>query len=176
MIIRYGEKVMCYVENEEQEQVPYKVIEFIAASLKEDDLQFHSPLHRKILNEAVAHEKECPIYFGTLFPDTSGPGNQQAGSRYGERTLPVEQISFEKSENSSAMKNACTKLIPRLLIDFKLSIVEEEMKHTLLALAQPEIAGNPEKAKEIMERYKTLHQTQMLMARNAGDRIVNPFS
>ena len=58
MIIRYGEKVMCYVENEEQEQVPYKVIEFIAASLKEDDLQFHSPLHRKILNEAIAHEND----------------------------------------------------------------------------------------------------------------------
>ena len=81
-----------------------------------------------------------------------------------------------KSQKIISDEERLYELIPRLLIDFKLSIVEEEMKHTLLALAQPEIAGNPEKVKEIMERYKTLHQTQMLMARNAGDRIVNPFS
>ncbi|MEE1233731.1 MAG: DNA primase [Phocaeicola sp.] len=175
MIIRYGEKVMCYVENEEQEQVPYKVIEFIAASLKEDDLQFHSPLHRKILNEAVAHEKDAQFTSERFFLTHPDPEiNKLAADMVSERYQLSKYHS--KSQKIISDEERLYELIPRLLIDFKLSIVEEEMKHTLLALAQPEIAGNPEKAKEIMERYKTLHQTQMLMARNAGDRIVNPFS
>lgn len=174
MIIRYGEKVMCYVENEEQEQVPYKVIEFIAASLKEDDLQFHSPLHRKILNEAIAHENDSQFTSERFFLTHPDPEiNKLAADMVSERYQLSKYHS--KSQKIISDEERLYELIPRLLIDFKLSIVEEEMKHTLLALAQPEIAGNPEKAKEIMERYKTLHQTQMLMARNAGDRIVNPF-
>lgn len=175
MIIRYGEKVMCYVENEEQEQVPYKVIEFIAASLKEDDLQFHSPLHRKILNEAIAHENDSQFTSVRFFLTHPDPEiNKLAADMVSERYQLSKYHS--KSQKIISDEERLYELIPRLLIDFKLSIVEEEMKHTLLALAQPEIAGNPKKAKEIMERYKTLHQTQMLMARNAGDRIVNPFS
>lgn len=175
MIIRYGEKVMCYVENEEQEQVPYKVIEFIAASLKEDDLQFHSPLHRKILNEAIAHENDSQFTSERFFLTHPDPEiNKLAADMVSERYQLSKYHS--KSQKIISDEERLYELIPRLLIDFKLSIVEEEMKHTLLALAQPEIAGNPEKVKEIMERYKTLHQTQMLMARNAGDRIVNPFS
>lgn len=175
MIIRYGEKVMCYVENEEQEQVPYKVIEFIAASLKEDDLQFHNPLHRKILNEAIAHENDSQFTSERFFLTHPDPEiNKLAADMVSERYQLSKYHS--KSQKIINDEERLYELIPRLLIDFKLSIVEEEMKHTLLALAQPEIAGNPEKAKEIMERYKTLHQTQMLMARNAGDRIVNPFS
>lgn len=175
MIIRYGEKVMCYVENEEQEQVPYKVIEFIAASLKEDDLQFHSPLHRKILNEAIAHENDSQFTSERFFLTHPDPEiNKLAADMVSERYQLSKYHS--KSQKIISDEERLYELIPRLLIDFKLSIVEEEMKHTLLALAQPEIAGNPEKAKEIMERYKTLHQTQMLMAHNAGDRIVNPFS
>ena len=63
-------------------------------------------------------------------------------------------------------------LIPRLLLDFKLSIVEEEMKHTLLALSDPAIANNPERYIDIMKRYKELQQTQSVMAQNAGDRVV----
>ena len=175
MIIRYGEKVMCYVENEEQEQVPYKVIEFIAASLKEDDLQFHNPLHRKILNEAIAHENDSQFTSERFFLTHPDPEiNKLAADMVSERYQLSKYHS--KSQKIISDEERLYELIPRLLIDFKLSIVEEEMKHTLLALAQPEIAGNPEKAKVIMERYKTLHQTQMLMARNAGDRIVNPFS
>lgn len=63
-------------------------------------------------------------------------------------------------------------LIPRLLVDFKLSIVDEEMKHTLQALTDPAIANDPVRCAEIMKRYKELHETQSLMAQNAGDRVV----
>ena len=63
-------------------------------------------------------------------------------------------------------------LVPRLLLDFKLSIVDEEMKHTLQALANPEIANNPQSCMEVMKHYKELHETQSIMARRAGDRVV----
>ena len=52
MIIRYGEKVVCCVEDEEGNEQPFTVTEYIAYNLKVDDIQFHNPIHRKILKEA----------------------------------------------------------------------------------------------------------------------------
>lgn len=46
-LIRHGEKVMCYVETEENTETPLTVIEYISMDLKQDELQFHNPLHRK---------------------------------------------------------------------------------------------------------------------------------
>ena len=46
------------------------------------------------------------------------------------------------------------------------------MKHTLQALANPEIANNPQRCMEVMKHYKELHETQSIMARRAGDRVV----
>ena len=46
------------------------------------------------------------------------------------------------------------------------------MKHTLQALANPEIANDPQRYMEIMQRYKELHETQSIMAQRAGDRVV----
>lgn len=38
---------MCYVETEENTETPLTVIEYISMDLKQDELQFHNPLHRK---------------------------------------------------------------------------------------------------------------------------------
>ena len=54
-VVRFGERVMCEVDNGEGQTVPLTVIEYVAADLKEDDLAFHNPLHRQMLAEATAH-------------------------------------------------------------------------------------------------------------------------
>ena len=55
MIVRYGEKIMCNATNDEGQEVPISVIEYVINDLKEDELSFHNPLHRQILTEAAAH-------------------------------------------------------------------------------------------------------------------------
>lgn len=171
MLIRYGEKVMCYVENEEGEQIPLTVTECIATGLKEDDLQFYAPLHRLILQECEAHLNDPnfnPERYFIAHPDPA------------VSKLAVDLISdrYQLSKYHSKGQKIVTdeerlyELIPRLLLDFKLSIVEEEMKNTLQALTNPEIANDPQRCMEIMKRYKELQETQSVMAQHAGDRVV----
>ena len=45
-VVRYGEKIMCNLTDEEGNEVPVTVIEYVINDLKEDDLAFHNPLHR----------------------------------------------------------------------------------------------------------------------------------
>lgn len=171
MLIRYGEKVMCYIENEEGEQMPLTVTECISTGLAEDELQFHDALHRKVLKEAEAriHDEHfvAERYFiASPNPEISRLAVEMASDRY--------QLSKYHSKGQKIItdEERLYELVPRLLLDFKLSIVTEEMKHTLQALSQPEIANDPQRCAEIMQRYKELHQTQSLMAQRAGDRVV----
>ncbi len=171
MIVRYGEKVMCYLEDENGEEQPLTVIECISSSLKEDELQFHYPLDRRILKEAENHLHDEGFVSERYFlthpdPEISKQAAELASDRY--------QLSKYHSKGQAIItdEERLYELVPRLLIDFKLSIVEEEMKHTLQALTNPDIYNNPEKCQEIMQHYKELQEIQIPMAQKAGDRVI----
>ena len=44
---------MLFRSNEEGQETPITVTEYIVNDLKEDELAFHNPLHRQILTEAA---------------------------------------------------------------------------------------------------------------------------
>ena len=171
VLIRYGEKIMCYIEDENGEEKPLTVIECIATGLKEDGLQFHDALHRKMLEESERHLHDTGFSTEKYFiahpdPSVSKLAAELASDRY--------QLSkyHSKGQHIISDEERLHELVPRLLIDFKLSIVEEEMKHTLQALANQTIASDPLQYKKVMEHYKELQETQSIMARKAGDRVV----
>ena len=174
-LIRYGEKVMCYLENENGEEQPLTVIECISASLKEDELQFHSALDRRILKEAETHLQEPGFVAERYFlshpdADISRLAAEMVSDRY--------QLSKYHSKGQKIItdEERLYELVPRLLIDFKISIVEEEMKHTLQALNKPDIYNDPQKCQEIMKHYQDLQKIQIPMLQKAGDRVVLPPS
>lgn len=175
MLIRYGEKVMCYLENENGEEQPLTVIECISSSLKEDELQFHSALDRRILKEAETHLQEPGFVAERYFlshpdADISKLAAEMVSDRY--------QLSKYHSKGQKIItdEERLYELVPRLLIDFKISIVEEDMKHTLQALNNPDIYNDPQKCQEIMKHYQDLQKIQIPMLQKAGDRVVLPPS
>lgn len=171
VLIRYGEKVMCDVEDEEGNLRSLTVIECISFSLKEDELQFHDATHRRILKEAEEHLHDAHFTAERYFMTHPDPQVSK---------LAVDMVSerYQLSKYHSKVQKIVTdderlhELVPRLLLDFKMSIVEEEMKHTLQALNNPSIANDTQRCMEIMQRYKDLHQMQSLMAQKAGERVV----
>lgn len=170
-LIRYGERVMCYVETEENSETPLTVIEYISMDLKQDDLQFHNPLHRKILVEAEEHLHDTNFTAERYFlshpdPTISKLAAEMISDRY--------QLSkyHSKSQKIVTDEERLHELVPHQIIDFKLAILEEEMKHTLQALSKPEITKDTDKCQEIMAHYKDLSELLKEMAKCAGDRVV----
>ena len=172
MLIRYGEKVMCMAEDEEGNEIPVTVAEYIAEGLHNDSLGFHIALHRRVLNECVAHIHDSGFcaerYFVShLDPEVSKLAAEMASDRYvlskyhsrGQKIVTDEERLYE--------------LIPRLLVDFKLNIVTAELDQILKALtANPDVSRDTKSAAEIMQRYKQLHEVRIVLARHAGDRVV----
>lgn len=172
MLIRYGEKVMCMTEDEEGNEIHVTVAEYIAEGLHNDSLGFHIALHRRVLNECVAHIHDSGFcaerYFVShLDPEVSKLAAEMASDRYvlskyhsrGQKIVTDEERLYE--------------LIPRLLVDFKLNIVTAELNHILKALTtNSEVSRDSKSAYEIMQRYKQLHEVRIVLARHAGDRVV----
>lgn len=169
MLVRYGERTMCYVESEDGEEIPLTVTEYIHADLEQDALQFQNPTHRKILNEAVTHLQEADFCSERYFlahpdPSISRMAADMLSDRY--RLSKSNEQGFVKDEER------LHELIPRLLIDFKLAILEEDMKQTVQQLNLPEVAKDPQRAMEVMKHYKKLTETLKEMAKRAGDRVI----
>ncbi len=170
-LIRYGERIMCYVETEENAETPLTVIEYISMDLKQDELQFHNPLHRRILAEAESHLHDQNFTAERYFlahpdPTISKLAAEMINDRY--------QLSkyHSKSQKIVTDEERLHELVPHQIIDFKLAILEEEMKHTLQALSKPEVTQDTNKCLEIMAHYKELSELLKEMAKRAGDRVV----
>lgn len=168
-LIRYGEKVMCYVETEENAETPLTVIEYISMDLKQDELQFHNPLHRRILAEAEAHLHDSNFTAERYFlthpdPTVSKLAADMISDRY--------QLSKSNSQAIVKDEERLHELVPHQLIEFKLAILEEDMKYTLQALNKPGIAAHPDTYTKVMAHFKELSELQKIMAKRAGDRVV----
>ncbi len=170
-LVRYGEKVMCNMTTEEGEEIPTTVIEYVINDLKQDDLKFHNPIHRKILSEAKAHLKDnnfiCERYF-IAHPDPL------ISKLAAELSSDRDQLSkyHTKGQHIVTDDERLHELVPSLMTSFKNAIIEEELKHIMYALQDPENSKSEEKYMAIMKRYKDVQHIRDMMAKRLGDRVI----
>ena len=171
VIIRHGEKTVCYIDTGEGEPAPVTVTEYIAQSLAEDSLEFSDPLYRAILQEAINHSGDDGFTAERYFVNHPDPEISKAAS---EAVSDRYQLSkyHSKGQKIYSEEERLSDLVPRLLLDFKIKIVEEEMQTTLRALRDPAVSNDYDRCLGLMDRYKELHATLSTMSRNAGDRVV----
>ena len=171
MIVRYGEKVMCNLTDEEGNEVPVTVVEYVINDLKEDELAFHNPLHRRILSEASEHIHDQEFASERFFvahpdPKISTIATELASDRY--------QLSkyHSKTQKLVTDEERLYEMVPMLMINFKNAIVAEELKHIMYALQDPSIANDNAQCDAVMQRYKEMKEIQNLVAKRLGDRVV----
>ncbi|MGL4851198.1 MAG: DNA primase [Phocaeicola sp.] len=170
-IIRHGEKIMCYIEDEEGGEHPLSVMGYIVESLKQDELQFHDALHRFIFTEAEKRMSEASFVAERYFlshpqAEVSKLAADMISDRY--------QLSkyHSKSQKLITDEERLHELVPRQVIDFKLAILDEEMRHTVQSLSDPAISNDPVRCQEVMTHYKELSELLKEMAKQAGDRVI----
>jgi DNA primase len=172
-IVRYGEKIMCSIADENGADVPVSVIRYVTNDLREDDLSFHNPIHRRILEEAVEHDGaegfEAMRYF-TSHPDpeVSRVATELASDRY--------QLSkyHSKGQKIVSDEERLYEIVPMLMVDFKNAIVTSELKHVMNELRNLDVAADAERCNALMKRFSELKQVENVMAKRLGDRVVLP--
>ena len=171
MLVRHGEKVACDVEDENGEERTINVIEYISYTLQDDNLQFRDPLHQRILSEAQQHAAEedfrCTRYFEN-HPDET-----------------ISALSIELAHDKEALSKVYSKggglppeeerlgdILPHLMIDYKLAIVEETLRHIQQELRNPATCKNREQLQRLMKEFQETKEIQKELGRQAGDRVL----
>lgn len=174
MLVRYGEKIMINIQNEKGDLIPLTVAEFIAQDLKRDELILSSPLHQQMLEDAISHLHDenfcCEKYF-VNHPDMaiSSLACNLASDQY-----TLSKIFTRGGVELATDVDNLHELIPRVLSDYKIVIVEDELRRAQKSLQDPSIYSDMEKLREAMIRIKHLQNIRNQIAHIVGDRIVIP--
>ena len=171
LIVRHGEKVVFEAEDENGESRPITVVEFIQYALDEDGIRFQSPLHRRILAEALEHFHEedfrCSRYFEN-HPDlaiaelsTELAHEKEALSKIHEKGIPIKPEEERLAE-----------LVPHLITDYKFAILERELREVMQQMSSPEVLADKERSIAVMKRFQELKQVQTALGRQLGDRVL----
>lgn len=169
-LVRYGEKIMCNITSEEGAEVPISVIEYIIKDLKQDDLSFHNPIHRKMLAEAKEQMSNPSFISERYFINHPDPTISKLASELSSDRDQLSKYHF-KSQHVVSDVERLYELVPTLMTNFKNTIIGEELKHIMRKLQEPEIAQSEEKYMALMKHYKEMQSIRDIMSKRLGDRV-----
>ena len=170
-LIRYGEKIIFQEKNEEGNMETMRVAEFVTTDLQQDELTLTTPLFAQLLQELMQHLDDEGFTAERYFITHANPEYSKLAADLAEDKY---QLSKYHSKTQTIVNEAdrLHEVVPRLLIDYKMAIVEMELKETMSQLRQPAIMGDPTLCMETMARYKQLMETRQMMAKILGDRVI----
>ena len=170
-IVRYGEKNVYVDEDEEGNEKPISVIEYISEEFKRDNLSFTNPKYKQILDEGIQHLNDegfsAKKFFGfhpnqeisILAADLQSDRYQL--SKYhskGQKILNDEEILFD--------------IVPHIINDLKNDFITRKMDDIKTQMKIATINNDSDRVLDLMKQFQNLSKIQNLLAKELGDRTV----
>lgn len=169
MVVRYGERTVCTVNDEDGNETGISVTEYIHYDLAQDNLSLKHPVYFRMLYDAMTHVGTQGWSAERHFlshPDAeiSAVAVELASDRF--------QLSRSNERDIRKDDKRLDELVPHLLLEYKLSILKAEMKEVMQQLQSPEVMRDAGRTMDIMKRYKQLQEIMKEISKRTGDRIL----
>ena len=171
IVVRYGQCVMYVVEAAEGAKRQVTVLEHVVHDLAADGLQLNSSLHRSMLEEVLPHIHEKDFAASRYFLSHPDPQIARLAADLCSDRYQLSKYHARSQKIVTDEERLC-ELVPHLLTDLKLAIVDEELKQVLAALQDRAVMSDAARYMEIMKRYKDLSEVRRSIAKKAGDRVI----
>lgn len=179
LVIRYGNLPMDVTSAPDSHDVSTKadnaqwqqvcVAQYINNDLNADGLALRNELYKKVMNEALQHCAQPEWSALPYFLNHPDPEISQLAADVGQDNFI---LSSKQREMYVDDKYRLDDLVPRILHDYKHSIVKEQLKHLLTELRNPQLMTDPEKAKQLMQQYMEISMIERELAKVLGDRVI----
>ena len=133
-------------------------------SIAGDGIELTHPLYKKIFEEA-AEQSENPDFIAEKHflahpdADISRLTAELCNDRYFLSKFFQEKADEEERNETAILFEHAT----RLVISYKLSLVDEMLKETMKKLKEPATMQSAELSQEVMQSYKFLKETQQAL-------------
>lgn len=167
LVVRYGQQPLL---TDEESGHTFSVAEYIAGDLRADEIEMSLPLHRRILEECLAHTAEtgweAATYF-TLHPD---PEISALAVRL---SASPHVLSRHHEEQYVPEEQRLGDVVDHLLLDYKYAILRRRKRELLDALRDPATAADKERAADVMRRFARLTEIEKKLAGLLGERVLS---
>ena len=167
LIVRYGERKVCEVEDENGEKRQLSVVEFIFHSLVQDGLALRNANASLIMDEAIRHINDNGFIAEQYFLNHENPGLSQLASRL---SLDREQLSVYHGKDTIHDEERLMDTTSHILADLKLSIVRRDIKSVMKQMKDSSISK--EQRVQVLVKFKELKEAEARLAKEAGDRVL----
>ena len=174
VLVRYGEKVLYQTE----EQM-ITVGEYIITEIHNDSIDIPNPLHRLVIDEYIANY-QSPQFVASVFfqHHTNNAISQlavdmiadkyQLSRMYSKRSIS-ENVTQEIQQDETAI---LPELVQRLLLELKLTVVEERLDTMEKLLSQAVSDKNDLLITAILEQQPQLMEIRQQLCRALGNRVI----
>ena len=169
LILRYGEQVIGNLPDEEGNEQPITVIEYITASLVQDELQLTVPIHKSIAELAIQHVKETGFIAEKFFLNYPDP---EINSFTFDLVTDKEQLSRMHQKKDKDDSLGLSTLASHIVTDYKLEIVTQQKRQIMRQLQDPELMRDTQHYLEVMTQYKDIKEIEKKLSQQEGRVIV----
>lgn len=167
VLVRYGTKTLYYVNDTEA----LSVGEFIMDELEKDRLVFNNDLYRLLFEEyerQFRDENFNPERYFLHHPNSAV--SELTTDLITDKYILSKIHSKQKKMESDAER--LVDLVPRVIVEYKNSIIIDQIKQKLLELKKASDEKNNSKIDEIMQEISRLDNVKKLLSKTLGERII----
>ena len=137
-MLRYGEQIIGNLPDEQGQDQPISVIEYIAASLIQDELTLATPIHKTILDLAVEHVHDEGFMAEKFFLNYPDPAINALTFDLVTDKEQLSRMHQKQSTQYTEKENPLPSMTEHILTDYKIEIVNKESKQILRELQGPD--------------------------------------
>lgn len=175
LIIRYGEKDAYPVEGGY-----VSVGDYIISTLEADCIEAPNALYRKVVDEFLAHKNDTNFKADTFFkfhPDTaiSALAVDLIADKYQLSRMYAKQNISENVTHQVKLKtdeDNLPELLARLLLELKLTVINERIDNLERLLKEAQESGNDELMRELLISQPQLLDVRNQICKQLGNRII----
>ncbi len=169
LLILYGQHIMYYTDD--AKTIPVTAGDYIAKELEDDDLIFFNPLHQRMLEEYKTQSTD-----ETFIPERYFLFHPDAQISHLAADLVTEKYVLSKVHSKvkkvEADSERLIELIPRVIFEFKNSLMLDHMRSMLLELKTAADNKNNLRVNEIMREIAELEKIKIQLSKTLGERII----
>ena len=166
LIVRYGGRVMCTFQDEEDHEQEMTVGQFIVGSLQNDSLEFRHPVYKRFVELMAEHLEEKDFNTEKFFmshPETfvSLTAASLMEERYQLSNLFKDNMPIEDEAH-------LLKLSRHIMADYQMEVVRLEIKKIEKEIQE----ASSDTLASLQTRYQQLLQARSELSRTLGDRVI----
>lgn len=181
MIIRYGERIMCTIEDEDGQDMPLSVAEYISLSLKDDAIQLQTPACRSILEEAIENAHTPNFRAEQYFNNHPNEQIRELAFKLGTDAVELSKLydiptfstpTGEEAEQSNDTDLRLDEIVPSLIASYKLNVIQQELQTIIEQMKSSEVKADKDKYRQLLLQFTQKKKLSTELAKQCGDRVV----